>query len=947
MEPESADGSGSVEFGRFRILPHRRELLADGRPIELGGRAFDVLMELIANPGAILSSADLIKRVWAGRIVEENSLQVQISALRRAFEPDRDLIRTVAGRGYQFAGEIRAAASAPALPRSPTNLPERVSELIGREAELREAADLASGHRLVTLIGPGGIGKTRLALEVARQLLPRFADGAWVVELAPLSDPELVPVTVATALGLTLAGGAVTPERVAAALGAKQLLLVLDNCEHLIEAAARMAGALLRGTSAISVIATSREPLRAEGEYVHQVPPLEVPGVEAKALDELLRPGAVRLFVARARAAQPHFAPDQRIAAAAAAICRRLDGIPLAIELAAARAAALGVEGLAARLDDRFRVLTGGQRTALPRHQTLRATLDWSHELLSEPERVVLRRLATSAGAFTLNSASAVAASRDVPAPDVLDRVASLVAKSLVTADVGGSTAHYRLLETTRAYALEKLAASGELDEFARRHAEYYRGLFERAEAESTTRPAAEWLAAYRNQIDNLRAALDWAFSPGGDEAVGVALTVAAVPLWMHLSLVDECRVRVEQALASLARGGDRDARREMQLHAALGAALLYTSVGPEVTGAWMHALGIAERLEETDYQLRTLWGLWADRLNNGKFREALALAERFHGAAAKSSDPVDPLVGDRMIGFALHCLGDQSGARQHTERMLSRYAVPVRGSHIIRYQFDQRVVGRMGLALILWVQGFPDQALRTVESSVADALATNHVLSQCIALAQAACPVALFTGDLAAAERFVTMLLDTSARHALDSWHGLGRCFKGVLLVKRGDAVAGLDVLRGALADLPEFRPSVRYTAILAEFAAGLGRAGETARGLAAIDETLARSERNEEYWSVPELRRIKGELVLAAGAPNAAAAAEEHFLQSLDWARRQGALSWELRGATSLARLWHAQGRTPEARELLAPVYGRFTEGYGTADVRAAKALLDALAA
>ena len=262
-------------------------------------------------------------------------------------------------------------------------------------------------------------------------------------------------------------------ERVANALGGKQLMLVLDNCEHVIDAAARMAEVLLHTNAAIRLLATSREPLRVEGEHLYRVPPLAVPAEGADDMDELLRHGAVQLFVTRARAADPHFSPDGGTAAVAAAICRRLDGIPLAIELAAARGAALGIEDLASRLDDRFRLLTGGRRTALPRHQTLQATLDWSYELLSEPERVVLRRLAIFAGGFGLAAAGVVAASAEIAPSAVVDCVASLVTKSLVTADVGDATDHHRLLETTRAYAIEKLAESGELTSVGRRHAEY------------------------------------------------------------------------------------------------------------------------------------------------------------------------------------------------------------------------------------------------------------------------------------------------------------------------------------------------------------------------------------------------------------------------------------------------------------------------------------------
>ncbi len=439
MDP--AQAPAAIEFGRFQVLPHRRELLAEGRPLELGGRAFDVLMALIEASGAVVSEGVLMERVWPNRIVEKNSVQAQISALRRAFGADRDLIRTIAGRGYQFTGEVRTVSArsdaqvsagtpqpAATPSRPPTNLPEPVSELIGRDGELDAILDLSASHRLVTLTGAGGIGKTRLGFAAARQLLPRFADGVWAIELAPLSDPELVAVTVATALGLELASGTASPLSVANALRSKQLLLVLDNCEHVLDAAATMAEALLRANSAARVFATSREPLRIEGEWVYPVPPLAVSAEGSPGGEDPLRYGAVRLFVERVRAAAPHFLADACDVAVIAGICRRLDGIPLAIELAAARAAALGIDGLAAQLDDRFRLLAGGRRTALPRHQTLQATLDWSYELLTEPERVVLRHLAIFAGGFTMQAARAVAADDEIAAAEAVDCVANQIA---------------------------------------------------------------------------------------------------------------------------------------------------------------------------------------------------------------------------------------------------------------------------------------------------------------------------------------------------------------------------------------------------------------------------------------------------------------------------------------------------------------------------------------
>src|SRR5258706_283270 len=538
---------------------------------------------------------------------------------------------------------------------------------------------------------------------------------------------------------------------------------------------------------------------------------------------------------------------------AIAAICRRLGGIPLAIDFAATRVATLGLQQVAAGLDDRWGMVTGGRRTAPPRHRTLRATLDWSYELLPEPERLVMRRLAVFAGDFTAEAASLVAAGGEIAASEVVHSLANLITKSLVTLEVGSEIALYRLHETTRAYAIEKLAESGEFEQVARRHANYYRDLFDRAEMELETLPAPAWLAGYGRQIGQVRAALDWAFSPTGAAEVGVALTVAAVPLWVRLSLMEECRSRVERALSGPAES--RDARRNMQLNTALGAALfVMKGSSPEMLAAFTSAFEIAETLDDADYRLRALWGLFIDRITSSSYRAALAVAEKFCTYAENSTGPADQASRDRSVGVALRSLG-----------------------------------------------------------------------------------------DLTLAERYVKANMDLSARHALELWNLAGRCFEGVLLVKRGEIGTGLELLRTAFSRIPQNAFILLFTLVLAEIADALGRDAKAAEGLLAIDEALARSERNEERWCVAELLRIKGELILLEGAPQAAAAAEEHFLRSLDWARRQGALSWELRTATSLARLQHDQGRIAEARSHLQSVYDRFGEGFESADLKTAKAYLD----
>ena len=937
------------EFAPFRLdtgnqCLWRGDGLAEER-ILLAPKTFAVLRYLVEHPGRLVTHDELFEALRPKTYVQPEVLKSHIAAIRTGLGDDARkplFIETLSRRGYRFIAPVREGASARAS--RTTNLSEAVSELIGREAELGAVTALATEHRLVSLVGAGGIGKTRLGLEVARHLLPRFSDGVFVAELGPLSSPELVPATVASALGLTHIVGTVSREGVAGAVGTKKLLLVIDNCEHVIEAAAGMAEALLRTSPGASLLATSREPLRISGEYVYRVPPLDLPAEDNQDMEDVFRYGAVRLFVSRAHAADPRYLAEGRVAAATAAICRRLDGIPLAIELAATRTVAFGVSGVAARLDDRFRLLTGGSRTALPRQQTMRATLDWSYELLSESERVVLRRLGVFVGAFTLDAASAVAASADIPASEVTDAVADLVGKSLLSTDVGGASLHYRLLETTRAYAREKLIESVEFDHVARRHAEYYRDLFQHADAELETRPTAEWLPAYRPHIDDLRAALDWAFSPSGDVGVGMALTAAAVPLWAHLSLWTECRARVEQAIATLGRQVPSDPRRDMRLYLALGHALMHAQASaPEIDAALTKALELAEIMDDTRYQLGAIWGLYVHRLSTGAYRGALSLAEKFRTIAGETAGRSDVPIGSRLIGQALHILGDQPGARRYLEPLAgSRFPTARRPSHIILYQFDQRVVLDCYYARVLWLQGFGDQAKGLTENLVGYARTEDHLLSFLFALLFAACPIALYVGDFTTADHHVRLAFDLAARHALEVWTAWAQCFEGLLLIKRGDHRAGSHSLQSALERLPELTLHYHVSLFLPELAAGLGGAGQVAEALVVIDKALAGAEQTEAGWCLAELLRTKGELLLLGREPTAVATAEQCFHQALDMARRQGALSWELRSATSLARLWRGQQRVNQARKLLGPVYRRFTEGFETADLVAARTLL-----
>ena len=840
------------------------------------------------------------------------------------------------GRILEFA---RAGPPA-AEPGESSTLQQWISELIGREDELQQVLELLTRNRLVSLCGPGGIGKTRLAVEAARRLLERSAGKVCIARLAPLSDPGLVPATVANALGLALAGGPVTPERIAAAIGAQPVVLVLDNCEHLIDVCAQLAEAVLQHTPAARLLATSKEPLRVDGEYVYRVPGLDFPEVKA-APEVAMRSGSIRLFLARVRESDPQFAPDAAAFSTMASICARLDGIPLALELAASRAAALGLEALASMLDDRLTILAGGRRTAMPRHQTLQAALDWSHDLLTEPERVVLRRLAVFAGPVSLGLASSVVADAKLTPAEVVAGIGNLVSKSLVMRDA--ATGAYRLLETTRGYAREKLAAAGELELVDRRHAERFRDLFDQAMLDWESLPTTQWLAAYQGYVNDVRAALDWAFSAAGEESSAIRLTAAAVPLWFQLSLIDECRARVEQALQRMPAAGHVDEERVMQLQAAHGWSLMYTTGPARETGtAWSNALQLAERLGNTDYRVRALWGLWAGSINNGQFTAALELARKFRQAAESSPDRADSLVGERMMAQSLHFLGEQNEALVSIEHMLSHYDAPQRRSHVVRFQFDQRVTARITLSRVLWLRGKADQALRNVETGIQEALSLSHSLSLGNVLAQAACPVALLAGKLDLAERYIAMFKEQAATNSLDVWRIYGRCFLGMLRIGRGDVGGGVLQLGEAVDELRQAKFVQYLTAFLLAQAEGLAEAKRVEQALLAIHEALARVDQTKERWCLAEALRIRGELALQIGSQTEA---ESYFRQALKLAHAQGALSWELRAATSLARLYKTQGRPAPGRAVLQPVLATFTEGLDSRDVTSAAALLRTL--
>ena len=568
MNPEPLQPHRELRFGRFRLQPEQRQLFENNVAVKLGGRAFDVLWALVERRDRAVPKNELMQLAWPRRVVEENNLQVQVVTLRKLLGPAA--ITTIPGRGYRFTAALdgpdpaghdyRTPSAAPPAAARATNLPDVLQPLYGRDNDLARLTDMIARHALVTVVGPGGIGKTRLAQAAAFRVQGDFADGVWVIELAPLTDPALVISAIARTLELQL-GAQPKAIDLAATLRSRRMLLLLDNCEHLVGAVAEIADALRRETSSVRILATSQEPLRLSEELVYRLETLALP--ENAPVGVARSVGAVALFVARAQAAAPAFTLTEMNLPVVVDICRRLDGIALAIELAAARVPLLGVDALRARLDDRFRLLTGGARFAPRRHQTLRAALEWSHSLLTSDEQTVFRRLGVFTGTFGLEPAQRVAGASTIDEWSVLEILGTLVDKSLVVAEASAEP-RYRMLETGRAYALEQLAASGELDSMLREHAEALLAVFDRSRAEYWTMTTGQRIDRYVADIDNLRAALDWAARAGMGDLL-IALTGASSWLWRDVGLHAEGLRRCDDAIRLI--GSATPARLEAQLH--------------------------------------------------------------------------------------------------------------------------------------------------------------------------------------------------------------------------------------------------------------------------------------------------------------------------------------------------------------------------------------------
>jgi predicted ATPase/class 3 adenylate cyclase len=588
----------------------------------------------------------------------------------------------------------------------PNNLPIQVTSFRGREYDLDEVKKLLAEHRLLTLIGAGGIGKTRLAMQVGAEVLEQFPDGVWIADLAAITDPELVSSVIAQVLGMTQVEGRRVDESISQWLKRKTILLILDNCEHLLGTVAILADAVHRNCPQVRILATSRQALGVSGEQVMRLPSLDVPhkigDLTPAAVMEF---GAVALFVDRARLIDKSFSLGDDTSPIVADICRRLDGIPLAIELAAARVKVLSIPNLAQRLSERFKILTGGSRTALPRQKTLSALIDWSYDLLTTQEQILFTRLAIFAGGFSLDAATAVCAGDGLDEIEVLDLLSSLTDKSLMVADTTEAQERYHLLESTRAYAMEKLAAAGQREHLARRQAEYFRDRAQAADESYAAGATFAWLEAVEVDLDNYRAALEWTLTQGNDEVLGAAIAGGLQYLWNRGGLTVEGRYWVGLALKRIKEDD------HPQVAARLWRAQASFSSGEASVQAAKHAIGLYEATGDASGIASSQIALGLRLFRVGRFDEAQETAVQ---ALASSRDR------GRMpdVAAALNVLAIIAGQRGDTNAARDLYAQAIAAFKANGYEFGI-MVALANLAELEFAEGNADEALRLVREAV------------------------------------------------------------------------------------------------------------------------------------------------------------------------------------------------------------------------------------
>jgi predicted ATPase/DNA-binding winged helix-turn-helix (wHTH) protein len=931
-------------FGPFRLVPKRQLLLRNGVPVRIGGRALDILSLLVRRPGEVVTKKELLEFGWQNTFVHESNLKVNIAALRRVLSnrAAEIYIATVSGRGYRFVERVEVEqttyTTASRIHTGNSRPLPKARVLIGRDSEIACLASKISVGRCLTIAGPGGVGKTTIALAVIRHVSETYADGVSFIDLSTVGDPQYATAAIAAGVGVRQRSEDTLTE-IIDLLHDRQMLLVLDNCEHLLSTMTTIVERMLASLPTITILATSREPLRASSEDVHCLRGLGVPEAsQVMSAKDALDFGAIQLFVARARERGSYTMGDAE-APLVSAICRRLDGIPQAIELAACKMQGFGPSALLTMLEENSLQLSNGESAAPLRKQPLLATLDWSYGLLSEGEAALLRHLSVFAGVFRAQDAVAMSALGDFDATQTIDALERLTSKSLVCAEMRDSVLTYRLLRRVRGYAVERLADTGQRDRALRRHARHVLELFERASEESEWREKRDWMAEYGDRVDDLRNAIAWAFGPTGNRMLGIRLTAAAIPLWKELSSLSEMQSRVERALLAARDLGDCPSDLTMKLIAARAFGLTFAQHFAVATeAAWHECYELGIETQSPKYQLFGLWGLISHLTYSGRPLQAIERLSEFKALAESQSDWSAVAEGDRMLATAEIYVGKIGSARRRLERLVERFRRPRDPVRFARFQAERGVAIRCSLALVLWISGQPRRAMQVALSAVERAEASGHVVSHSNALAVFAIPIAYWTGDYEGTAEFLNVLEENGRRDDIGIWREVCRFFKSALRAKRQEAGAAAE-MRAGLHDLIATGNVLRAPMHYSMVAEALFDAGAIEDARALIEEANALATEQVANWCLPEILRIAGLIELQSGYGRKA---EQLLRRSIAEASTMGALTLELRAALSLFAKLLSDGHRDDAVDLLKATCAKFREDETFRDLEEARACI-----
>ena len=899
--------------------------------MKLGGRARHILSILVERAGDIVDKREILDSVWPGTTVLEANLTVHIAALRQALGDSRDgagFIINVPGRGYKFVADIVpiAAATPGREAEGPTagNLPVRLTKPIGRDKAAREIANRLAGASIVTITGAGGVGKTTIAIAVAEGLASKFRDGVWLIDLAPIADAEDVATALASTMRLELGGGDPLAA-LAVLLRETKALFIIDNCEHLIDEAARTALAVCSTCPGVKILATSREPLNVPGEQIYRLQPLEVPPPDTLvgAVDVLAYP-AVQLLAERAAAAMADFEINDRNALSAALICRRLDGLPLALEFAAALVGSLGLEGVAGRLDQHLRLIEVGRRGTDARHRTLEAALDWSYQLLGQSEQEVLRHLAIFAGGFTMEAAEAVAAISD-DGSDVGSVLAGLALKSLIASDITGPELRFRMLETTRAFALRRLEAAGERRTAADRHSRYFATYLR---AQRTTLEQRE-VGTDALELDNVRAALRHELGEGGDIAVALSLSSGALPIWFALSLLRECHARLQEVSARLS-PEQRASTEGWDIAVAMRTAEMFTRGASHGTvSQWTNPPEDAGTLANSATAVADLLTNWTWNLRLPNYAEMMRLATIHAAVARRTKSDHDRTMSAWVLGLSSHHIGDLPAARGHLAQFLDIETVEDRRLFLSRTGFDRTPGAQAILGAVLCQLGDGAQGLRQAALAEEESIATGRAVPMCDGFMWSCTARLLAYEEGPAIAATLGDLVRAAEENSLKSNLGVGLGLIGVTACREGRLEEAEDLTSRALSITAESNYGPFTPWFVGINAAAIARQGRAEEALAAI-ERFHQANQNGDSWCTSDLLRHEAEVRRACGRPEAEVL--ELIARAIAVARSQGALASEAMAEVTRLQLQRGLGHDADTNALsrvLDRLSGRSSDG------------------